>query len=50
MWHKTINLKGKLFALFMLICFSLVSLSAQEMISGKPVKTGMWEGYEAPRG
>ena len=46
MWPRTTNSKGKLFAVFMLVFFSWVSLSAQEMIGGKPVRTGVWEGRE----
>lgn len=46
MWNNTSNLKGKLFTLFMLVCFSWVSLSAQETIGGKLVRTGTWEGRQ----
>ena len=46
MWPRTTNSKGKLFAVFMLVFFSWVSLSAQETISGKLVRTGTWEGRQ----
>jgi subtilisin family serine protease len=34
------------FVLFILLCFSLVALSAQEMISGKQIRIGMWENQQ----
>lgn len=43
---RTTNSKRKLFAVFMLVFFSWVALSAQEMIGGKQVRTGVWEGRE----
>ncbi|MEE9465629.1 MAG: S8 family serine peptidase [Candidatus Neomarinimicrobiota bacterium] len=43
---RTTNSKGTLFAVFMSVFFSWVALSAQEMIGGKQVRTGIWEGRQ----
>lgn len=46
MRYNTNNKMRIQFALFMLIYFSLGSLSAQEIIGGKEVRTGAWEGRQ----
>ena len=46
MGRRTTSSKRKLFALFMLVSLSWVSLSAQQTISGKLVRTGTWEGRQ----
>lgn len=46
MWPRKTSPIWKLFAAFMLVSFSWAFLSAQEMVGGKQVRTGLWEGRE----
>ncbi len=46
MRSRTTSPIRKLFALFMLVLSPWLALSAQEMIGGKQVRTGIWEGRQ----